>query len=216
MLQMTRAVRLWNNILWKWWWIYVYKQTRRSFNEYWSLTIANQLTEDSSVWNWETWTFLENIVVKFVVKLRYYCLLKYFVVHLSRNNFICFMDGAFGLMILWLNDYGFYRSPSTLREGNVFSSVFLSFCSQGLWSMHRVPSEEGQDPGMFKFVKLRSHCAVTPVLTCLNLFTMKHKLSTVRRLAFDWNAFFLYLILQSRENWTFPKFKTYVSPFTLH
>ena len=70
--------------------------------------------------------------MKFVVELR--CLLFAnicFVVNLSRINFICFMDRAFGLMILWVNDYGFYRTPTKLREANVFSRVCLAFCSKG-------------------------------------------------------------------------------------
>ena len=87
-------------------------------------------------------------------------------------------------------EYYTFRAFSTVRQwswggGNVFSRVFLSFCSQ---RFVRLPCDHCQ--GYHRSVI--GHMSPTPIQTCSNLFTMKPGLSVSRRLAFDWNAF-LYL-----------------------
>ena len=110
-----------------------------------------------------------------------------------------------------------YRSPTMLREGNVFSHVCLSDCPQGgtyvithgsvqTCSLEDPPPKKNPQAPLYLFKLVHGDLAQysathigtslspvsAPVQTCLNLFTMLpiHLLAS-RRLAFQSKAFLL-------------------------
>ena len=101
----------------------------------------------------------------------------------------------------------FYRSPTKLRENNVFSYVSLSIGGWGPCAGPQIhPFFRGPQPwpplykaldvpsDMFKLVQLGPYTTGTslPHLGVhSNLFTMKHGLSESRWLAYDWNVRYL-------------------------